>query len=188
MSIIGAINMLGLAKCQRAWILQASTGEVYGDLNVHPQPETYRGNVRPLGPRACYDEVKRCDGTLFFDYRDQHDLPIKIACIFNTYGPRMHPNDGRVVSNFIMQAIPDQPIILYGDGSRTRSFSFFDDLVEGLSRLMNTPHEIAGPVNLGNANAFTIRELAEKVVHLAGSRSTFATAAVPEDDSLGGSR
>jgi len=183
-SVIGAINMLGLAKRTKARILQASTSEVYGDPTIHPQPETYRGNVNPIGPRACYDEGKRCAETLFFDYRRQHDLPIKIVRIFNTYGPRMHPNDGRVVSNFIMQALQHQPITLYGDGSQTRSFCFVDDLVEGLIRLMNTPHEITGPINLGNPGEFTIRELAEKIIHLTGSRSELVTAPLPEDDPL----
>ena len=183
-SVIGAINMLGLAKRTKARILQASTSEVYGDPTIHPQPETYRGNVNPIGPRACYDEGKRCAETLFFDYRRQHDLPIKIVRIFNTYGPRMHPNDGRVVSNFIMQALRHQPITLYGDGSQTRSFCFVDDLVEGLIRLMNTPHEITGPINLGNPGEFTILELAQKIIFLTGSRSTIATAPLPEDDPL----
>jgi UDP-glucuronate decarboxylase len=183
-SVIGAINMLGLAKRTKAKILQASTSEVYGDPSVHPQPETYRGNVNPIGPRACYDEGKRCAETLFFDYRRQHDLGIKVARIFNTYGPRMHPNDGRVVSNFIMAALRHEPITLYGDGSQTRAFCFVDDLVEGLIRLMATPHEVTGPVNLGNPGEFTIRDLAQKVIHLTGSRSPIATAPLPEDDPL----
>ena len=183
-SVLGAINMLGLAKRTKARILQASTSEVYGDPSVHPQPESYRGNVNPIGPRACYDEGKRCAETLFVDYRRQHDLGIKIARIFNTYGPRMHPHDGRVVSNFIMQALMGQPITLYGDGSQTRSFCFVDDLVEGLIRLMNTSHEITGPINLGNPGEFTIRELAEKVINLTGSRSTIVTEPLPEDDPL----
>jgi UDP-glucuronate decarboxylase len=183
-SVIGAINMLGLAKRTGARILQASTSEVYGDPTVHPQPESYRGNVNPIGPRACYDEGKRCAETLFFDYRRQHDVSIKIARIFNTYGPRMHPNDGRVVSNFIMQALKGEPITLYGDGDQTRSFCYVDDLVEGLIRLMNTDHAVTGPINLGNPGEFTIRQLAEKVIHLTGSRSTLVTAPLPEDDPL----
>lgn len=183
-SVIGAINMLGLAKRTKARILQASTSEVYGDPSVHPQPEDYRGNVNPIGPRACYDEGKRCAETLFFDYRRQHGLAIKVARIFNTYGPRMHPNDGRVVSNFVMQALQGEPITLHGDGSQTRSFCFVDDLVEGLIRLMATPHAITGPINLGNPAEFTIRELAERIIHLTGSRSTLVTAPLPEDDPL----
>ncbi len=183
-SVIGAINMLGLAKRTKAKILQASTSEIYGDPTIHPQPESYRGNVNPIGPRACYDEGKRCAETLFFDYRRQHDLPIKVARIFNTYGPRMHPNDGRVVSNFIMAALQHQPITLYGDGSQTRSFCFVDDLVEGLIRLMNTPHATTGPINLGNPGEFTIRELAEKIIHLTDSRAELVTAPLPEDDPL----
>ena len=183
-SVIGAINMLGLAKRTKTKILQASTSEIYGDPTIHPQPETYRGNVNPIGPRACYDEGKRCAETLFFDYRRQHDLPIKIARIFNTYGPRMHPNDGRVVSNFIMAALQHQPITLYGDGSQTRSFCYVDDLVEGLIRLMNTPHETTGPINLGNPAEFTIRQLAEKIIHLTGSNAELVTAPLPEDDPL----
>jgi UDP-glucuronate decarboxylase len=183
-SVIGAINMLGLAKRTKARILQASTSEIYGDPTVHPQPESYRGNVNTIGPRACYDEGKRCAETLFFDYRRQHDLGIKVARIFNTYGPRMHPNDGRVVSNFIMQALKGEPITLYGDGSQTRSFCYVDDLVQGLIRLMNTPHEITGPINLGNPGEFTIKELAEKVIHLTGSRSELIHAPLPEDDPL----
>jgi UDP-glucuronate decarboxylase len=183
-SVLGAINMLGLAKRTKARILQASTSEVYGDPSVHPQPESYRGNVNTIGPRACYDEGKRCAETLFFDYRRQHGLPIKVARIFNTYGPRMHPNDGRVVSNFVMQALLDQPITLYGDGSQTRSFCFVDDLVDGLMRLMATPDAVTGPVNLGNPGEFTIRELAEMVVNLTGSRSPIVTAPLPEDDPL----
>jgi len=183
-SVIGAINMLGLAKRTKARILQASTSEVYGDPTIHPQPETYRGNVNPIGPRACYDEGKRCAETLFFDYRRQHDLPIKIVRIFNTYGPRMHPNDGRVVSNFIMQALQHQPITLYGDGSQTRSFCYVDDLVDGLIRLMNTPHEVTGPINIGNPAEFTIRQLAEKIIHLTGSSAELVTAPLPEDDPL----
>jgi UDP-glucuronate decarboxylase len=183
-SVIGAINMLGLAKRTGARILQASTSEVYGDPDIHPQPESYRGNVNPIGPRACYDEGKRCAETLFFDYRRQHGLKIKVARIFNTYGPRMHPNDGRVVSNFIVQALRGQPITLYGDGRQTRSFCYVDDLVEGLIRLMATPDSVTGPVNLGNPGEFTIRQLAEQVLHLTGSSSTLVNKPLPEDDPL----
>ena len=183
-SVIGAINMLGLAKRTRARILQASTSEVYGDPDIHPQPESYRGNVNPIGPRACYDEGKRCAETLFFDYRRQHGLKIKVARIFNTYGPRMHPNDGRVVSNFIVQALRGQPITLYGDGRQTRSFCFVDDLVEGLIRLMATDDDVTGPVNLGNPGEFTIRRLAEQILHLTGSRSTLVNEPLPEDDPM----
>ena len=162
-SVHGAINMLGLAKRTGAKILQASTSEVYGDPTVHPQTEDYRGNVNPIGPRACYDEGKRCAETLFFDYYRQHQVRIRVARIFNTYGPRMHPNDGRVVSNFIVQALAGKPITLYGDGRQTRSFCYVDDLVEGLIRLMDAEDAVTGPVNLGNPGEFTIRELAEKV-------------------------
>src|SRR5438874_9574326 len=167
----GAINMLGLAKRVNAKILQASTSEVYGDPSVHPQTEEYWGNVNMIVPRACYDEGKRCAETLFFDYHRQNKLRIKVARIFNTYGPRMHPNDGRVVSNFVMQALRNQPITIYGDGSQTRSFCYVDDLVEGLLRLMASRDDITGPINLGNPDEFTIRELAEQVVRLSGSRS-----------------
>lgn len=177
-------RLTALGKRTKARILQASTSEVYGDPTIHPQPETYRGNVNPIGPRACYDEGKRCAETLFFDYRRQHDLPIKIVRIFNTYGPRMHPNDGRVVSNFIMQALQHQPITLYGDGSQTRSFCYVDDLVDGLIRLMNTPHEVTGPINIGNPAEFTIRQLAEKIIHLTGSSAELINAPLPEDDPL----
>ena len=163
-SVHGAINMLGLAKRTGAKILQASTSEVYGDPTVHPQPESYWGNVNPVGGRACYDEGKRCAETLFFDYRRQYDMPIKVARIFNSFGPRMHPHDGRVVSNFIMQALEDKPITIYGDGGQTRSFCYVDDLVDGLARLMGTGHEVTGPVNLGNPGEFTMLELAEKIV------------------------
>ena len=163
-SVHGAINMLGLAKRVKAKIFQASTSEVYGDPEIHPQPESYRGAVNPIGPRACYDEGKRCAETLFFDYHRQHRLRIKVARIFNTYGPRMHPNDGRVVSNFVVQALKGEPITIYGDGQQTRSFCYADDLVEGFVRLMNTPDEVTGPMNLGNPGEFTIRELAEKVI------------------------
>jgi UDP-glucuronate decarboxylase len=181
-SVHGAINMLGLAKRVRAKILQASTSEVYGDPAVHPQREDYWGNVNPVGPRACYDEGKRCAETLFFDYRRQHRLKIKVARIFNTYGPRMHPNDGRVVSNFIVQALLGRPITVYGDGSQTRSFCYVDDLVEGLLRLMATPDEVTGPVNLGNPGEFTILELAEKVIDMTGSRSRIEFRPLPEND------
>ena len=170
-SVHGAINMLGLAKRLGCKILQASTSEVYGDPSVHPQTEEYWGHVNPIGPRSCYDEGKRCAETLFFDYHRQHRLPIKVARIFNTYGPRMHPADGRVVSNFIMQALKGEPITIYGDGSQTRSFCYVDDLVDGLIALMDTGPEITGPINIGNPNEFTIRELAEKVIRLTGSTS-----------------
>lgn len=181
-SVHGAINMLGLAKRVKAKIFQASTSEVYGDPVVHPQPEHYWGNVNPIGPRSCYDEGKRCAETLFFDYRRQHGLGIKVARIFNTYGPRMHPNDGRVVSNFIMQALQGQPITLYGDGTQTRSFCYVDDLVEGFVRLMDSPDELVGPVNLGNPGEFTMIELAEAVKELTGSRSRLVHEPLPEDD------
>ncbi|MGA7675411.1 MAG: UDP-glucuronic acid decarboxylase family protein [Rhizomicrobium sp.] len=181
-SVHGAINMLGLTKRVKAKILQASTSEVYGDPNVHPQPEEYWGNVNPIGMRSCYDEGKRCAETLFFDYYRQHRLRIKVARIFNTYGPRMHPNDGRVVSNFIMQALRGEPITLYGDGSQTRSFCYVDDLVEALIRLMNTADEITGPINLGNPGEFTIHELAERIIALSGSRSKIVFQPLPADD------
>jgi UDP-glucuronate decarboxylase len=181
-SVHGAINMLGLAKRTKARILQASTSEVYGDPEVHPQVESYWGRVNPLGPRACYDEGKRCAETLFFDYHRQHRLRIKVARIFNTYGPRMHPNDGRVVSNFIMQALRNEPITLYGDGSQTRSFCYVHDLVDGLIRLMESPDDFVGPVNLGNPNEFTIRELAEQVIAQTGSRSPLVSHPLPQDD------
>src|SRR5215475_8356806 len=171
-SVLGAINMLGLAKRLKAKILQASTSEVYGDPDLHPQPESYRGNVNPIGPRACYDEGKRCAETLFFDYFRQHQLRIKVARIFNTYGPRMHPNDGRVVSNFIVQALQGAPLTLYGDGSQTRAFCYVDDLVEGLIRLMESPDTETGPVNLGNPAETTILELAQNVVAMTGSKSS----------------
>ena len=183
-SVHGAINMLGLAKRIKAKILQASTSEVYGDPRVHPQPESYWGHVNPIGYRSCYDEGKRCAETLFFDYHRQHRLKIKVARIFNTYGPRMHPNDGRVVSNFIIQALRAEPITLYGDGSQTRSFCYVDDLIEGLVRLMNTAEDFTGPVNIGNPNEFTIRELAEKIVDLTGSRSNFEFKPLPSDDPM----
>src|ERR1700683_1766468 len=170
-SVHGAINMLGLAKRLRCRILQASTSEVYGDPTIHPQTENYWGNVNPIGPRSCYDEGKRCAETLFFDYHRQHKLRIKVARIFNTYGPRMHPNDGRVVSNFVVQALRGEPITVYGTGSQTRSFCYVDDLVEGLIRLMNSPKEVTGPVNLGNPGEFTMLELAKKILALTGSDS-----------------
>jgi UDP-glucuronate decarboxylase len=181
-SVHGAINMLGLAKRIKAKILQASTSEVYGDPAVHPQTEDYWGNVNPIGPRSCYDEGKRCAETLFFDYRRQHNLPIKVARIFNTYGPRMHPNDGRVVSNFIVQALQNQDITVYGDGSQTRSFCYVDDLVDGLVRLMNTPNDLTGPINLGNPGEFTIRELAQMIIKLTGSKSRIVNMPLPMDD------
>ena len=181
-SVHGAINMLGLAKRVKAKILQASTSEVYGDPTVHPQTEAYWGNVNPIGPRSCYDEGKRCAETLFFDYFRQLRLRIKVARIFNTYGPRMHPNDGRVVSNFIVQALRNQPITIFGDGSQTRSFCYVDDLIDGLWRLMNSPDEITGPVNLGNPREFTIRELAEKIISLTGSSSSLVFEPLPQDD------
>jgi UDP-glucuronate decarboxylase len=181
-SVHGAINMLGLAKRVKAKILQASTSEVYGDPTVHPQPEEYWGSVNPIGPRSCYDEGKRCAETLFFDYYRQHQLRIKVARIFNTYGPRMHPNDGRVVSNFIVQALKDKDITVYGDGDQTRSFCYVDDLVDGLIRLMDSGSEIVGPINLGNPIEFTIRQLAEMVVDLTGSASKIVHRPLPQDD------
>lgn len=181
-SVMGAINMLGLAKRIRAKILQASTSEVYGDPAVHPQPESYWGNVNPIGKRSCYDEGKRCAETLFSDYHIQNDVKIKILRIFNTYGPKMHPNDGRVVSNFIVQALLNKDITVYGDGSQTRSFQYVDDLIEGMIRMMNTPDEITGPVNMGNPIEFTIRELAEKIIELTGSSSEIIHEKLPEDD------
>jgi UDP-glucuronate decarboxylase len=181
-SVHGAINMLGLAKRVKAKILQASTSEVYGDPDVHPQPEAYWGRVNPIGTRACYDEGKRCAETLFFDYYRQHRLQIKVARIFNTYGPRMHPNDGRVVSNFIVQALKGEPITIYGDGSQSRSFCYVTDLIDGLVRLMDTPDEVTGPINLGNENEFTILELARKTIDLTGSRSQIVHMPLPADD------
>jgi UDP-glucuronate decarboxylase len=181
-SVQGAINMLGLAKRLRTRILQASTSEVYGDPDVHPQTESYWGHVNPIGPRSCYDEGKRCAEALFFDYRRQHNLQIKVARIFNTYGPRMHPNDGRVVSNFIVQALLGRDITVYGEGLQTRSFCYVDDLVDGLMRLMNTPADITGPVNIGNPAEFKIIELAQMVVSLVGSRSKIVHRALPEND------
>lgn len=181
-SVHGAINMLGLAKRVKATILQASTSEVYGDPEIHPQREEYWGHVNPIGPRACYDEGKRCAETLFFDYWRQHQVSIKVARIFNTYGPRMHPNDGRVVSNFIVQALKGEPITLNGEGSQTRSFCYVDDLVEGLVQLMATPESVTGPLNLGNAGEFSMRELAEMVVELTGSGSRIEHRPLPTDD------
>src|SRR6516165_3135151 len=181
-SVHGAINMLGLAKRVKAKIFQASTSEVYGDPTLHPQPEAYRGNVNPIGPRACYDEGKRCAETLFFDYRRQHNLKIKIARIFNTYGPRMHPNDGRVVSNFIVQALRGNDITIYGDGLQTRAFCYVDGLIEGLVRLMRSADDITGPLNLGNPSEITMRELAELVIGLTGSRSKIVHRPLPQDD------
>jgi UDP-glucuronate decarboxylase len=181
-SVHGAINMLGLAKRLKAKILQASTSEVYGDPAVHPQTEAYWGNVNPIGPRSCYDEGKRCAETLFFDYFRQLRLRIKVARIFNTYGPRMHPNDGRVVSNFIVQALKNEPLTLFGDGSQTRSFCYVDDLIEGMLRLMESPDEITGPINLGNPREFTIRELAETIIRLTGSSSRLVFKPLPQDD------
>ncbi|PKP72145.1 MAG: NAD-dependent dehydratase [Alphaproteobacteria bacterium HGW-Alphaproteobacteria-5] len=181
-SVHGAINMLGLAKRLRCRIFQASTSEVYGDPSVHPQTEEYWGNVNPVGPRSCYDEGKRCAETLFFDYYRQHGLEIKVARIFNTYGPRMHPNDGRVISNFVVQALRGEPITLFGDGSQTRSFCYVDDLIEGFVRLMESPAAFVGPVNLGNPVEFTIRELAEMVVEMTGSTSPITFHPLPADD------
>ncbi len=181
-SVHGAINMLGLAKRVKAKIFQASTSEVYGDPEVHPQTEDYRGNVNPLGPRACYDEGKRCAETLFFDYHRQHGLRIKVARIFNTYGPRMHPNDGRVVSNFILQALRGEPVTVYGDGSQTRAFCYVDDMVDGCLKLMATSDEVTGPVNLGNPDEVSVGELAEKVIALTGSKSKITYQPLPTDD------
>ena len=181
-SVHGAINMLGLAKRTRAKILQASTSEVYGDPEEHPQSEHYWGHVNPIGPRSCYDEGKRCAETLFFDYRRQHNLPIKVARIFNTYGPRMHPDDGRVVSNFIVQALKGESLTIYGDGSQTRSFCYVDDLVTGLIRLMRTEDDCTGPVNLGNPDEFQIKQLAERVLALVGSTSKIIHKELPQDD------
>jgi UDP-glucuronate decarboxylase len=183
-SVHGAINMLGLAKRLKAKILQASTSEVYGDPQVHPQTEDYWGHVNPIGIRSCYDEGKRCAETLFFDYHRQHKLRIKVARIFNTYGPRMHPNDGRVVSNFIVQALRGEPITVYGEGAQTRSFCYVDDLVSGLIKLMGTPDDFTGPVNIGNPGEFTILQLAEKVIALTGSSSTIVKRPLPSDDPM----
>jgi UDP-glucuronate decarboxylase len=181
-SVIGAINMLGLAKRVKAKVFQASTSEVYGDPSIHPQPESYWGNVNPIGYRSCYDEGKRCAETLFFDYRRQHNLQIKVARIFNTYGPRMHPHDGRVVSNFIVQALKGEDITIYGDGSQTRSFCYVDDLIDGFLRLMDTSSEVTGPINLGNPNEFTIAELAGLVIELTGAKSKIVREKLPSDD------
>jgi UDP-glucuronate decarboxylase len=181
-SVIGAINMLGLAKRLKIKILQASTSEIYGDPSIHPQAETYWGNVNPIGPRSCYDEGKRCAETLFFDYWRQHRLPIKVARIFNTYGPRTHPNDGRVVSSFIVQALLNRDITVFGEGRQTRSFCYVDDLIDGLLRLMDSPSEVTGPINLGNPGEFTILDLAETILKLTGSRSKIVHRPPPEDD------
>ncbi|MDL2352278.1 MAG: SDR family oxidoreductase [Pseudomonadota bacterium] len=181
-SVVGAVNMLGLAKRLRVPILQASTSEVYGDPAIHPQVEEYWGNVNPIGPRSCYDEGKRCAETLFFDYRRQHNLKIKVARIFNTYGPHMHPNDGRVVSNFIVQALRGEDITIYGDGQQTRSFCYVDDLVRGLMALMATGDDVTGPINLGNPGEFTMLELAQQVIELTGSASTLQFQPLPQDD------
>ncbi len=181
-SVHGAINMLGLAKRIKARILQASTSEVYGDPKVHPQTEEYWGNVNPVGLRSCYDEGKRCAETLFFDYHRQHKLAIKVARIFNTYGPRMHPNDGRVVSGFIVQALRNDPITIFGEGTQTRSFCYVDDLIEGLVKLMATPEDVIGPVNLGNPREMTVLELARRIVELTGSKSRFVHKPLPSDD------
>ena len=183
-SVHGAINMLGLAKRTGAKILQASTSEVYGDPKIHPQMEEYLGNVNPIGPRACYDEGKRCAETLFFDYYRQHEVNIRVARIFNTYGPRMHPKDGRVVSNFIVQALSGKPLTVYGDGSQTRSFCFVDDLVNGLMSLMKAPDEIVGPINLGNPTELTIFQLAEMVIEIVGSKSIIEYRPLPQDDPM----
>jgi UDP-glucuronate decarboxylase len=181
-NILGAKNVLDLARLTGARVVQASTSEIYGDPEIHPQPESYWGNVNTIGIRSCYDEGKRCAETLFFDYHRQHGVAIKVARIFNTYGPRMHPNDGRVVSNFIMQALRNEPITLYGDGQQTRSFCFVDDLIGGLMALMETPREFIGPVNLGNPGEFTIKELAEMVIEMTGSRSKLTYLPLPSDD------
>jgi UDP-glucuronate decarboxylase len=181
-SVHGAINMLGLAKRLKCRVFQASTSEIYGDPSVHPQTEDYWGNVNPIGPRSCYDEGKRCAETLFFDYHRQHRLDIKVARIFNTYGPRMHPSDGRVVSNFVVQALRGEPITIYGDGSQTRAFCYVDDLIEGFVRLMASPPDITGPINLGNPGEFTIRELAEMTIEMIGSKSSLTFMPLPQDD------
>jgi len=183
-SVHGAINMLGLAKRIKAKILQASTSEVYGDPDVHPQPETYWGRVNPIGPRSCYDEGKRCAETLFFDYYRQHGLKIKVVRIFNTYGPRMHPNDGRVVSNFIVQALKNRDITVFGDGTQTRSFCYVDDLIEGMIRMMSGPDDFTGPVNLGNPDEFAILELAQKIIKITGSKSKIVFKPLPQDDPM----
>ncbi len=181
-SVMGAINMLGLAKRIKARVLQASTSEVYGDPDIHPQPESYWGRVNPVGKRSCYDEGKRCAETLFMDYHIQNQVKIKIVRIFNTYGPKMHPNDGRVVSNFIMQALQNRNITIYGDGTQTRSFQYVDDLIDALLRMMNTPDAVTGPVNIGNPDEFTILELAQKIIDLTGSSSKIIYEPLPDDD------
>ncbi|MBT3244062.1 MAG: SDR family oxidoreductase [Bacteroidetes bacterium] len=181
-SVLGAVNMLGLAKRIRARILQASTSEVYGDPEIHPQPESYWGHVNPIGQRSCYDEGKRCAETLFLNYHQQNDVRIKIIRIFNTYGPHMHPQDGRVVSNFIMQTLRNENITIYGDGNQTRSFQYVDDLLEGMTRMMNSREEFTGPVNIGNPGEFTIKELAEKIIDLTGSKSKLEFLPLPQDD------
>ena len=181
-SVIGAINMLGLAKRLKIKVLQTSTSEVYGDPSVHPQPESYWGNVNPIGPRSCYDEGKRCAETLFFDYWRQHRLPIKVVRVFNTYGPRTHPNDGRVVSSFIVQALLNRDITVFGDGSQTRSFCYVDDLIKGLTRMMDSAQDLTGPVNLGNPTEHTILEIAKMIIELTGSRSQIVHLELPEDD------
>jgi UDP-glucuronate decarboxylase len=183
-SVMGAINVLGMAKRCRAKVFQASTSEVYGDPEIHPQPESYRGNVNPIGPRACYDEGKRAAETLFFDYHRSNRVNIRVARIFNTYGPRMHPYDGRVVSNFIGQALRHEPITLFGDGEQTRSFCYVDDMVDGLIAMMNGPDDFIGPVNIGNPGEFTIRRLAEIIIELTGSRSEFVRRPPVEDDPM----
>lgn len=183
-SVMGAINVLGLAKRLKVKVLQASTSEVYGDPEIHPQPESYRGAVNPIGIRACYDEGKRCAETLFFDYHRQHEVDIKVMRIFNTYGPRMHPNDGRVVSNFIVQALKGESITIYGDGAQTRSFCYVDDLVDGMCRLMASREGFTGPVNIGNPNEFTIKQLAESVIELTGSKSQLVFQPLPQDDPM----
>lgn len=183
-SVIGSINMLGLAKRTKAKIFLSSTSEVYGDPTVHPQREDYRGNVNPIGPRACYDEGKRCAETLFFDYHRQHKLRIKVVRIFNTYGPRMHPNDGRVVSNFIVQALKGEPITLYGDGMQTRAFCFVDDMIEGWLRMMAAPDDVVGPINLGNPQEIPVKELAELIIRMTGSKSRIEHRPLPVDDPL----
>jgi UDP-glucuronate decarboxylase len=183
-SVIGSINMLGLAKRTKAKIFLSSTSEVYGDPSVHPQREDYRGNVNPIGPRACYDEGKRCAETLFFDYHRQHNLRIKVVRIFNTYGPRMHPNDGRVVSNFIVQALKGEPITLYGDGMQTRAFCFVDDMIEGWLRLMAAPDDVVGPINIGNPHEIPVKELAERIIKMTGSKSRIEHRPLPVDDPL----
>jgi UDP-glucuronate decarboxylase len=181
-SVIGAINMLGLAKHLKCRVFQASTSEIYGDPTIHPQPETYWGNVNPIGPRSCYDEGKRCAETLFFDYHRQYGIEIKVARIFNTYGPRLQPNDGRVVSNIVVQALKEEPITIYGDGGQTRSFCYVSDMIEAFVRLMDSPPEITGPINLGNPNEFTIKELAQLVIEITGSKSRVVHLPLPQDD------